>query len=129
MARPPFDSEMRQVLARMREIDATVMRESVRRTVEVAQAPGSIPIDTGFMRASLQAEDGRPIALAIASWNLKSTLRLVYTAAYARFVHWGAGGRPGRPWVTLAAQQFPQIAAQVRREAVAAVDASSWRVR
>ncbi len=127
-ARPPFDSEIHQVLARMRQIDDHVMRESVRRTVEVAQAPGSIPIDTGFMRASLQGEQGQPVAAAIAAWDLKSSLRLVYQATYARFVHWGTSQRRGRPWVTLAAQQFPQISAQVRREAVAAADASTRRV-
>ena len=103
---------------------------------------GNLPVDTGFLRASLIAstsimptiregnvgEDGKSyqytedqIALVIAGADLGQTLYLGYTAAYARHIHYGTKkGVTGRQWVTLAAQRWPQIVAQVTAEARAA---------
>lgn len=133
----------RQIVERLAQIQATreaVKRESVSRLVALAQTPvaagGDLPLDTGFLRASLVATvgglpstrdapkgkakvsfSGTQIALALASWDFRKPLYVVYTAAYGRFVHYGARGHPGRPWVTLTAQQFPRIVREVAAEA------------
>lgn len=99
---------------------------------------GALPVDTGFLRASLTAslagmptirEDARPeagkryeyseaaIALVINGAELGQTLYFGYVAAYARHQHYGANGKPGRQWVTLAAQRWTQIVADVTAEA------------
>lgn len=97
---------------------------------------GLLPVESGFLRASLrlttgaipaataQPAEGRRYeynpaasASAIAAWDFRTPLHAVYTANYARHVHYGARGMPARPWVNLAAQRFPQIVAEVAREA------------
>lgn len=91
---------------------------------------GLLPVDTGFLRASLvatkaealptrkaptnpsrQTYNSGPVNLAIAEWNFREPLNFIYTANYARAVHFKVS-----PWVSLAAQQAPQIARQVRAE-------------
>jgi len=100
---------------------------------------GNIPVDTGFLRASLTAvigdqmpasraapPDGGAFAfvgdqvnLVIATADLNDTITVAYTANYARHVEYGARGRPGRRFVFLAAQQWPRIVEEVAREAQA----------
>lgn len=86
-----------------------------------------VPVATGFLRASLMASttamplirqtDGQvpgdlgEIVLVIAGADLGDTLYLGYTASYAAFVHYGANGRPGRPWVDMVAQRWLSIVA------------------
>ena len=123
------DSWVRQSAER---VDA-VRKESVQRLVNVAQTPvakgGNLPIDTGFLVNSLMAstatmprvgEDAQgsesQITLAIANWDAGQPLYLGYTANYAAHVHWGTRGRAARLWVTLAAQRWQQIVAEVARE-------------
>jgi hypothetical protein len=86
--------------------------------------PGRLPVDTGFLRASLLAstnamptlrEDAKPeegktysftddqIALVISGAELGQTIYAGYTAAYARRVHY-----EGSQWVVLAAQNWGQ---------------------
>ncbi|KKB09404.1 hypothetical protein VE26_05560 [Devosia chinhatensis] len=111
-----------------KEIDAELDRQ-------VYQAPPS-PSGykrTGFLRASfvastsampqlirdnpgaeINADAVGPIVLVINGWDGGGTLYLGYTAKYGAYVHFGAGGAAPRPWVTLAAQRWPQI---VREEA------------
>lgn len=90
-----------------------------------------VPIDTGFLRASLRASTtdmplltrenpGGPlpdnmaeIVLVIAGAQAGDVLYLGYTANYAAHVHYGANGRPGRPWVAMVAQRWQQIVATV----------------
>lgn len=89
-----------------------------------------VPIDTGFLRASLRAsttdmplltrenpggpmpDDMAEIVLVIAGAEAGDTIYLGYTANYAAYVHYGANGRPGRPWVAMVAQRWQSIVAQ-----------------
>lgn len=85
---------------------------------------------TGFLRSSLMAStasmpainpmanpaengtytfDGAEISAVIAGAELGRPIYMGYVASYAAFQHYGANGRPGRPWVELAAQRWPQI--------------------
>jgi len=111
-----------------KEIDAELDRQ-------VYQAPPS-PSGyqrTGFLRASFVASTSAmpqlirdnpgavdntdamgPIVLVINGWDGGGTLYLGYTAAYGAYVHFGAQGNSPKPWVTLAAQRWPEI---VREEA------------
>ncbi len=84
---------------------------------------------TGFLRASLMASkeaipgmiktnpgravpaDLTDIVLVINDAELGDTIYLGYTANYASFVHYGANGRPPKPWITLAAQRWKRIVA------------------
>lgn len=88
-----------------------------------------VPIDTGFLRASLRAsttdmplltrenpggpvpDDMAEIVLVIAGAEAGDTIYLGYTANYAAHVHYGANGRPGRPWVAMVAQRWQSIVA------------------
>lgn len=102
-----------------------VFREACQELVE--QLNALAPVDTGFMRASLvastsampmiRATDGQvpgdlgEIVLVIAGLEPGETLFLGYTASYSAFVHYGANGRPGRPWVDMVAQRWQSIVA------------------
>lgn len=102
-----------------------VFKESCQELVE--QLNALVPVDTGFLRASLvastaampmiRAADGQvpgdlgEIVLVIAGLEAGETLYLGYTASYAAFVHYGANGRPGRPWVDMVAQRWASIVA------------------
>ena len=86
-----------------------------------------VPVDTGFLRASLMASttampmirqtDGQVPGdlgeneLVIAGADLGDTLFLGYTASYAAFVHYRANGHAGRPWVDMVAQRWQSIVA------------------
>lgn len=91
-----------------------------------------VPIDTGFLRSSLMAStSSMPIAsqdnpgagsftpdmgtieLVIAGAEAGDVLYLGYGARYGAYVHFGANGRPGRPWVSMVAQRWPQIVVTV----------------
>ena len=82
---------------------------------------------TGFLRASLIASkdampmlsrpnpgaavqfDPGPVELVILGTELGETIYLGYTANYGAYVHYGANGKPGRPWVDMVAQRWPAI--------------------
>lgn len=95
----------------------------------VAQLNTLVPVDTGFLRASLRASttampvlalenpggafvaDAGEITLVIAGADIGDTIYLGYTANYGAFVHYGANGHAGRPWVDMVAQRWAQIVA------------------
>lgn len=95
----------------------------------VSELNSLVPIDTGFLRNSLMASTtampaltrenpGGPgpdsmaeIVLVIAGAEAGDVLYLGYTANYAAHVHYGANGRPGRPWVAMVAQRWESIVA------------------
>lgn len=118
-----------------------VRRESVQRFVDIMQTPveagGNLPVDTGFLRASLVAEIGAvsfstrpapagdakhsynpaPINLVIAGASVTETISVAYTAVYARIANYGGQNRAARQFVGLAVQRWPQIVNEVAAEA------------
>jgi len=120
-----------------------VFRESTERVIEEMQKPvgggGNMPVDTGFLRASLMAStaamppmtrpnpgapaayDGGQVSLTIAGADVGDTIYAGYTANYAAYVNYGANGRPPRQFVGLAAQKWQSIVAAVVSEAKARV--------
>ena len=102
-----------------------VFKESVQELV--AQLNSLVPVDTGFLRASLMASttvmpalsldnpggahsvDVGTIELVIVGADLGDTIYLGYTANYAAYVHYGARGNAPRPWVTMVAQRWVAI--------------------
>lgn len=122
-----------------------VFKESAQRVVSEMQTPvgagGNMPVDTGYLRASLTAStssmptlregaapsegqkytyDGGQIALVIAGADLGQTVYVGYVANYARHQEYGSNGRAGRGFVRLAAARWGQIVAEVTAEAKAA---------
>lgn len=110
----------------------TIFHESVQDLV--SELTSLVPVDTGFLRASLLASntampelnrpnpnpdaaknsihlDRGPIELVILGTDVGDTIYLGYTANYGAYVHYGSNGRPGRPWVDMVAQRWPQIVA------------------
>lgn len=93
----------------------------------VSELNSLVPVDTGFLRASLRASttampvlaldnpggtftvDSGEIMLVIAGADEGDTIYLGYTARYGAHVHYGANGRPGRPWVDMVAQRWQAI--------------------
>lgn len=85
---------------------------------------------TGFLRSSLMASTSQmpainpaaqpaesgsytfqpaEITAVIAGAELGRPIFMGYVAGYAGHVHYGSRGKPGRPWVDLAAQRWPAI--------------------
>ncbi len=94
----------------------------------VSELNSLVPVKTGFLRASLRAsttampllsasdagpvpQQGGDIVLVLNGLDAGDVLFLGYTAAYGAHVHYGANGRPGRPWVDMVAQRWAQIVA------------------
>ena len=143
MAQGPFASGVTAWVLETKERMTAVRAEAAQRTVEIMQTPvakgGNMPVDTGFLRASLQgaigqggftprenpnpdgsfAYDAGPITLVIAGAAPSDAITVAYTANYAAAANYGARGRPGRQFVGLAAQQWPRIVADVSAEAQA----------
>lgn len=97
----------------------------------------AVPVDTGFLRASLVvgsvpvqgttkgAENGHydwnesQATGYIRSMSLNTTMYATYAAEYAAKIHWGSDGFPARPWVNLSVQMWPTIVAEVVGELAA----------
>lgn len=109
-----------------------VFRESVQELVSQMQA--LVPVDTGFLRASLRASttampvlsidnpggrftpDFGQIELVIMGSEAGETIYLGYTAKYGAYVHYGAQGRPPRPWVDMVVQRWSTIVSDKAKE-------------
>jgi hypothetical protein len=148
MAQQSFTAQIDAWVATTKDRTEAVFKESAQRVVETMQKPvaagGNMPVETGFLRASLRttlnspasgsiANPGNPVqyddgsvALAINGAELGDTIYAVYTAKYARRSEYGFVGEDslgrtynqvGRGFVRLAAQQWPQIVDQVANEA------------
>jgi hypothetical protein len=115
-----------------------VFRESTQRTVSIAQS--IVPVDTGFLRASVRAstsaapplsreaprnsldaaaeaaypdnDDGN-VTLTIAGANLGQTIFVGYTANYAGHVEYGTSRMAGRAFVGQAVAQWPMTVSRV----------------
>ena len=127
-----IDDWTRESEARLR----AVFRESVKRTVTIMQTPvgrgGNMPIDTGFLRASIRASltvmptlnmvrgadavwtyDQNQIVLTIAAAELGQTVYIGYTANYAGYIEFGTKFMPPRGYVANAVRQWPHTVTQV----------------
>lgn len=137
-----FAAQVDAWVAKTKERMVAVFLEAAQRVIEQAQTPvaagGNMPIDTGFLRASLvttlnapaagirfREEDvmvhhysGTETALTIAGARIGDTIYAVWTANYASYVEYGVNGQPGRGFVRLAAQNWQQIVDEVTRDAV-----------
>lgn len=143
--------------ATMEDVE-NVFKEAAQRVIEKMQtvgpskarpgggAGGHMPVDTGFLRASLVASLNSPttgitvapkdvgahqynegqVSLVILSARLGDSIYAVYTAAYARRLEYGFFGvdslgrqynQGGYGFVRLAAQQWPKIVEEVVKEA------------
>ncbi len=127
-----------QVDAWVREAEermTAVFRQASQEVIETMQTPvgagGNMPVDTGFLRSSLQvgintepvaAALGNPnpegsftyaASLAIAGAEVGDTVVASYSAKYAPAVEYGSGKRQPRRFVALAAAQWPSIVNRV----------------
>lgn len=127
-----------QVDAWVRETEArmtAVFRQSAQEVVGEMQRPvgegGRMPVDTGFLRSSLQVSlNGAPVpatrenpggihgapdvaSLVISGAELGDRIVASYSANYAPAVEYGARGRPPRGFVRGAAQQWQSIVRRV----------------
>ena len=138
-----FEAQISDWVRKTQRRTEGVFKESAQEVFRVAQKPvgggGAMPIDTGFLRASLQvglngdvptgspsegdikiAEKGTDVdILTIIGARIGDNITGIWTANYAAAVHYGAKGRPGRLWVDLAAQQWQEIVARNARRAEA----------
>jgi hypothetical protein len=145
-----FADQVSQWVLKTQKRQDAVLRESVQRLKDEMQKVGpsvanpaggeggNMPVDTGFLRASIQASfdgpipmragafadksktyayDPAPLVALIAKMKVGQTIWLTYGAAYARAVEYGARGHPGYAFVRKAAQKWPQIVEQVSKEA------------
>lgn len=139
MAQGSFSAAVSQWVRDTKERQTAVYRESAQRVFALAQTPvgagGNMPVDTGWLRGSLVVNLGTEVpaarekpegvaavppadfAFTIAKADIETPVTGYWTASYARHVEFGARGRSGRRFVALAAQRWPQIVAEVCREA------------
>lgn len=149
-----------QVDAWVKEVktrELAVFRESAQRVISDMQTPegsgGRMPVDTGFLRASLQMTLNAPamgtlqkplegsgrlgagqVDLRFDHAELGDTIYATYGAAYARRLEYGFVGQDslgrtynqaGKAFVRSAAQKWGQIVAQVSTELKARVKGQS----
>lgn len=125
-----FEAEIAEWARKVEGAVEVIFKEACQELV--AELNTLVPVDTGFLRSSLMAStvsmpvlsldnpgagvfapDIGTIELVIAGADAGDTIYLGYTANYGAHVHYGANGRPGRPWVAMVAQRWPQIIATV----------------
>lgn len=126
-----FGAAMDRWALQLRSRATAIFRESVQEVVSIAQTPvaqgGNMPVDTGWLRASIRGSnesmpqvnpsakagpatyDPGQIILVIAGTELGQPLYIGYTAAYAAAQEFGTSKMPPRAFVALAATQWPQI--------------------
>lgn len=146
-----FSSQVSKWVNQTKRRTEGVFKASAQEVINIAQTPvgdgGNMPIDTGFLRASLrtglngniptgettdgdaaEAKKGNVATiLAIGFAKLGDTISGGWTAEYAAAVHNGISAdeetgrksRDGKLWLDLAAQQWPAIVARMSRKAEA----------
>lgn len=134
-----FSAVVSSFVAQTEKRMTAVFKESTQRVVDSMQQTvkegGSMPVDTGYLRGSLDANlalprkpttrtgygtdkdwDRNQTTLVIAAAKLGKTIYATYSANYAKAVELGYGGRRPRAFVRLAAQRWPHIVRQVCAE-------------
>lgn len=125
-----FEAEIADWARRVENAVETIFKEACQEVV--SELNTLVPVETGFLRSSLMASttampvmsqdnpgagsftpDMGAIELVIAGSEAGDVVYLGYVARYGAYVHFGANGRPGRPWVSMVAQRWPQIVATV----------------
>lgn len=131
-----FTASVEEWVRRAKDAEELIFKESCQELV--SQLWDLTPKDTRFLASSLLAStqampalsvknpdpkgkftlDVGQIELVIMGAELGDTIYLGYTANYGAHVHYGANGRPGRPWVSMVAQRWQSIvdakAAQIK---------------
>lgn len=123
-----------QIAQWVKDVDGAaeaVFREASQQVLSQAQA--SVPVDSGFLRASLQAElNAEPDAIpdwspaspgerysgpqggyvaTVGASTLGDTIKARWTAKYAGYVEYGTSRMAARGFVRQAVQRWPQIVA------------------
>lgn len=128
-----FSAQVSEWVRQTEQRMTAVFRESTQRVVEDMQS--RIPVDTGFLKSSIQVSTNGPApmsrprpdggsfayqptaaVLAIAGAEIGDTIYASYTANYAAHVNYGTSKMAGRQFVGLAAQRWPAIVDEVCRE-------------
>lgn len=121
-----FEADIAEWARKVQGAELLIFQESAQYLV--SQLTALAPVDTGFLRSSLRASttampvmsldnpgarafnlDVGEITLVIAGADIGDTIYLGYTASYGAYVHYGANGRVGRPWVAMVAQRWQSI--------------------
>jgi len=121
-----FEADIADWARKVQGAELLIFQESAQELV--SQLTALVPVDTGFLRSSLRASttampmasldnpgagaftlDAGEITLVIAGADIGDTIYLGYTANYGAYIHYGANGRAGRPWVAMVAQRWQQI--------------------
>ena len=139
---PSFSAQVGAWAKKVRGAQHVILQEAAQELVEEAdqllvrmvyEAPPAASgyKRTGFLRASMVASktamptlsrenpgvpvpaDLTDVVLVINSFEPGETLYLGITANYGAFVHFGTQNQPPRPWVTMAAQRWPEIVNRV----------------
>lgn len=139
MTQGSFSAQIDSWVAQTNERIEAVFKQSAQEVIEDMQTPvgrgGNMPIDTGFLRASLLVSLSGPVpptrdnpytqpgsapawgvgeaALSIAGAEVGDTIYATYSANYARHVEYGAKGRSGRGFVRLAAMKWQSVVNRV----------------
>ena len=136
-----FAAQVADWVAQSKQAAEDVFHTASSRVVDIMQttrgAGGNMPVDTGFLRASLLASsssmpqiradakpvagsaygyDSGPINLVINNTPLGGKVYCGYSANYAGYAEFGTGSTPARLFVTLASQQWVAIVKQVEQE-------------
>lgn len=95
----------------------------LRSSLTAQKGPSTIPVTErppikgrGESRAPVFAPDPGPVGLVLASLGPDETITIGWSANYSRHVEYGTNGRPGRAFMRLGLQRWPQIVDQVAAE-------------
>ena len=133
MSSEDFGLQIGEWVRKVKHGNVLIFRESVLELVRVLNR--TVPVDTGFLRASLAVSKTRiPLAnltnperdLFQGNFNevefilqhitTTDSIYIGYRANYWAYVHYGSNGNPGRPWIALAVQRWPSIVAKASRD-------------
>ena len=101
-----FSRDVSALVAKYERRLSAVVRSSVQDVAEIANTPqaqgGRLPVDTGFLRASIRAALNRTpsggsesVAGALARWSPGDSITVGWTALYARFMEYRYGFKRG----------------------------------